>query len=163
MIYLVRHAHAGNKQAWRGPDEHRPLSASGAAEARGLLTQLAPFPVTAIVSSPAVRCQQTVTELAARHELRVRVDARLGVHADLAETVDLLFSARADGTVLCTHGEVIERVLHALRAGGAPVSADAAWPKGSTWVLRGDGARITAADYLPPLRTDKAHPDLQAR
>jgi phosphohistidine phosphatase SixA len=152
MIYLVRHAHAGNKQAWRGPDEQRPLTASGDAEARGLLTQLAPFPVTAIVSSPAVRCQQTVAELAARHGLPVRLDARLGVHADLADTVDLLFSARPDGTALCTHGEVIERVLDALRAGGAPIGPDAAWPKGSTWVLHGDGARITAADYLPPAR-----------
>jgi hypothetical protein len=28
MIYLLRHAHAGNKRTWPGPDDRRPLSAT---------------------------------------------------------------------------------------------------------------------------------------
>ena len=163
MIYLVRHAHAGDKHAWQGPDGHRPLSAPGIAEAHGLLSRLAPFAIGTIVSSPALRCQQSVAVLAEQRGLPVTLDDRLGVHADLAATVALLFSAPPDaGIVLCTHGEVIERLLGALRAGGAPVSPDATWPKGSTWVLATDGATITAADYLPPLRTAQSRPDLQA-
>ena len=152
MIYLVRHAHAGDKQTWPGPDDRRPLSSPGRAEAHGLLTRLATARVATIVSSPALRCRQTVAALAAQRGVPVGLDPRLGVQADLAATMALLFTADPDlDVVLCTHGEVIERLLGALRAGGAPVNRDATWPKGSTWVLRTDGATITAADYLPPL------------
>jgi hypothetical protein len=36
MLLLVRHAHAGDKYRWQGPDSVRPLSAAGQAEAAGL-------------------------------------------------------------------------------------------------------------------------------
>ena len=37
MVYLICHAHAGNKQHWPGPDNDRPLSAAG-----GVLSGAAP-------------------------------------------------------------------------------------------------------------------------
>ena len=36
MLYLVRHAHAGSKAKWAGPDLARPLSAQGRREALGV-------------------------------------------------------------------------------------------------------------------------------
>ena len=71
MIYLVRHAHAGQKQTWSGPDRRRPLSSHGQQEAAGLLIQLHQEPITRIVSSPALRCQQTVWPLARQRRLAV--------------------------------------------------------------------------------------------
>ena len=44
MPYLLRHAHAGDKRAWAGPDSARPLSSAGRREAHGLLTQLCDYP-----------------------------------------------------------------------------------------------------------------------
>ena len=60
MLYLVRHAHAGNKRQWQGADLARPLSAQGRKEALGLVEQLGARPTGRVLSSPAERCLQTV-------------------------------------------------------------------------------------------------------
>ena len=59
MIFLVRHAHAGDKRLWDQPDDLRPLTASGWQEAHGLLRRLGGFDISGIISSPATRCVQT--------------------------------------------------------------------------------------------------------
>jgi hypothetical protein len=41
-------------------------------------------------------------------------------------------------------------VLALLRSDGVPVEGALTWPKGSTWVLDGDGGRVLRARYLPP-------------
>src|ERR671931_540422 len=114
MIYLVRHAHAGNKRNWDGPDTRRPLSD-----------------------------ERRVT---------VELDPRLDVDAEAAGAAALLEDPAPGGAVLCTHGELIGQLLGRLRRAGAPIAADAAWPKGSTWVLHPTTDRIAQATYLPPLR-----------
>ena len=70
MLYLVRHAHAGNKAKWNGSDVARPLSAQGHKEALGLIEQLRAHPMGRVLSSPAERCLQTVQPLAGRHRQR---------------------------------------------------------------------------------------------
>ena len=88
MVYLVRHAHAGNKKQWQGPDSARPLSAQGRKEALGLIEQLRDRPVRRLLSSPAERCLQTVEPLAGRLGRVVEPSRALGV----------------DGTVVIGHG-----------------------------------------------------------
>jgi broad specificity phosphatase PhoE len=151
MIYLLRHGHAGNKQAWSGPDGRRPLSAAGRREAAGLLVQLRDRPVDAILSSPALRCRQTVRPLAEPRRLPVALDQRLDVDAAFEQAAALLFTPGLGDAVLCTHGELIGDVLRRLREAGAPIGPDARWPKGSTWLLRVDGDRVADAAYLPPV------------
>lgn len=73
---LVRHAHA----VWT-PDEQRPLSPAGLAQAQRVADVLAAEPVDVIYSSPALRAMQTVLPLAARHRLP------LFVQPDLRECV----------------------------------------------------------------------------
>ena len=90
MIYLVRHAHAGQKQTWSGPDSRQPLSSHGQQEAAGLLIQLHQEPITRIISSPALRCQQTVWPLARQRRLAVELDRRLDVDATTAQAAAML-------------------------------------------------------------------------
>jgi broad specificity phosphatase PhoE len=149
MIYLLRHAHAGNKRSWRGPDAHRPLSAAGRREAAGLIPRYRDRLVATILSSPALRCQQTVQPLAEQRRLPVGLDGRLDVDAT-AEDAATLLRPDLDDVVLCTHGELIGQLLGLLRARGAPIGEDARWPKGSTWLLRLSGDRVAEATYLPP-------------
>jgi 8-oxo-dGTP diphosphatase len=152
MIYLLRHAHAGNKKAWVGPDDQRPLSAAGRREAAGLVVRLAALPVSTVLSSPALRCLQTVGPLAEQRGLPVGLDGRLHVDAEVEQAAALLLSPDLGDAVLCTHGELIGELLGLLRQRGAPIAEDAKWPKGSTWVLRRNGGRVAEATYLPPLR-----------
>jgi broad specificity phosphatase PhoE len=149
MIYLLRHAHAGNKRTWSGPDDRRPLSATGRREAAGLVTLLHDRPIATILSSPALRCEQTVRPLAERRGLPVGLEGRLDVDADLDDAASLIRPDLGD-VVLCSHGELIGQLLGLLKERGAPIDQDARWPKGSTWLLRLNGDRVAEATYLPP-------------
>jgi broad specificity phosphatase PhoE len=156
MIYLLRHAHAGNKRTWSGPDDRRPLSATGRREAAGLVPRYHDRPVATILSSPALRCQQTVQPLAEHRHLPVVLDGRLAVDAGIDDTATLLRPG-LDDVVLCTHGELIGQLLGLLRVRGAPIGQDARWPKASTWLLRLSGDRIAEATYLPPWGGPPSH------
>jgi 8-oxo-dGTP diphosphatase len=150
VVYLVRHAHAGKKSAWLGPDLARPLSAEGRGQAVGLVDQLAPEPVRRLVSSPAVRCLQTVQPLAGRLGLPIEPDGRLGVEGPAGDLLELLASPALDQAVVCTHGEVIGRVFAELRHAGSRLPDKPRWPKGSTWVLDRDPARGWHGRFLAP-------------
>jgi broad specificity phosphatase PhoE len=151
VVYLVRHAHAGRKSEWHGPDLVRPLSAEGRRQAIGLIDRLAAFPVRRILSSRADRCLQTVEPLAARRGYAVEPNDVLGVDGSGAEVLELLGDRALDHAVLCTHGEVIGQLFEELRGVGVELSSRPMWPKGSTWVLDRDGARIWRGSYLHPL------------
>jgi hypothetical protein len=60
LLLLVRHADAGDQHRWQGPDSLRPLSPAGLAEAAGLVIGLDDYPIGRILTSPTLRCQQTV-------------------------------------------------------------------------------------------------------
>ncbi len=151
MLLLVRHAHAGDKRRWQASDTLRPLSAAGQAEAAGLLVRLEDYPVGRILSSPTVRCQQTVQPLALDRLLGIEALPALGVAADLVVVLALLGDLQAQDAVVCTHGEVIGQVLVRLVADGLVVDQPLVWPKGSTWLLDSADGRFAIGRYLPPL------------
>jgi phosphohistidine phosphatase len=94
-IYLLRHAHAGDSAAWRGPDSERPLSPKGRRQAQNLGQFLADraFAADAIVTSPKLRALQTAQLVADALGVGVSIDDRLGGALDL----DVL-AALVDGT-----------------------------------------------------------------
>ncbi len=154
MRYLVRHGDAGDKHLWVGADDDRPLSSTGQREALGLVALLAGCSVDEIVSSPAVRCAQTVQPLAEQRGLVVRTDVALSVDADPERAVALLLDSSSANVVLCTHGELIRPLLGRLRESGAPLGDELTWPKGSVWALEAVDGTITRATYMPPHRIE---------
>jgi 8-oxo-dGTP diphosphatase len=117
---LLRHAAAGDRKKWIGEDSLRPLDERGRAQAAELRNRLAERRLTRIVSSPCVRCVQTVEPLAAALGLDVEIDARLAEGASAADARAAL--AGLDGGLACTHGDVIEDLLdYGLRKGAAVV------------------------------------------
>ena len=78
-LHLLRHAHAGDAAAWRGPDEARPLSDKGEKQADRLGRFLAGvgFEPDAIITSPKVRAAQTAERVAEALGLPVTTDDRL--------------------------------------------------------------------------------------
>jgi len=140
-VLLVRHAKAGNRDTWEPPDDLRPLTAKGEAQAQDLVVLLADFQIVQVLSSPYLRCTQTVAPLAAALGLAVEPSDDLAEGqgpAGLVLALSLLDTAGY--AVLCTHGDVVEEVLD-----GLGVRRGEGTRKGATWALDGDGAR-----HLPP-------------
>ena len=148
-VYVVRHAKAGSRSGWKGPDDQRPLSKPGRNQAEALADALAASEPTRIVSSPFVRCRQTVAPLAQRLLLPVDLSDALAEGAPIAETIALLDKVLDQSTVLCTHGDVIEWLLDDLARSGVPLD-DTRIEKGSTWVLAVAAGAVVSAHYEGP-------------
>jgi broad specificity phosphatase PhoE len=149
MRYLIRHAHAGSKRAWSGPDELRPLSGRGLLQAKAVVELLAGQPIRRILTSPTTRCRQTVDPLAVELRLQVDDDWALSVDAPAEQLEWLLREPATDETVLCTHGELIA-ALFARLDGQLDLPERPRWQKGSVWLFDGLGSPSPVARYLPP-------------
>jgi 8-oxo-dGTP diphosphatase len=151
MLYLVRHAKAGSRSHWVGDDRLRPLSAKGRAQSEALAARLAPLVTGDLVSSPYLRCIETLQPLAARLDTAVRTDERLAENTGFAGTVDLL-GELPDGSVLSSHGDVIPDTISALQRRGTAVLSEPDWRKASVWVLERDtdGSIGAATVWAPP-------------
>lgn len=145
---MVRHASAGDRDRWRGDDRLRPLDGKGRHQAKGLAALLGRLAAEGrVLSSPYVRCVQTVEPLGAARQVGVETTESLAEGAGLG-VLDLVRGA-GDGAVLCTHGDVVaDLVDHLARHGLAGMNAGA--QKASTWLLELEGERVTQATYLPP-------------
>jgi 8-oxo-dGTP diphosphatase len=159
VLYLVRHAHAGSKRQWQGPDLARPLSVQGRKEALGLVEQLGARPMGRVLSSPAERCLETVQPLAGRLGRLVEPNGALGVEGTGPGVLELLTSPALDRAVLCTHGELIGKVFDELQTAGIELSDPPRWPKGCTWILQLDGGHGWKGTYLEPLAVEAAAQD----
>ena len=148
-LYLVRHAKAGSRSGWVGPDEARPLSKSGREQAQGLKRALAAFPVPRILSSPYVRCVDTMEPLAAKLGLSVERTVLLAEEHDARAVIELMASL-PDHAVLCSHGDIIPAVIDALQARGMALEGDPDYRKGATWVIDRDGDEFMRASAIPP-------------
>ncbi len=104
-----------------------------------------------VLSSPFLRCVQSVEPLAAAHHLTVeRVDAL--AEGDARAAVELVRRLAGRAAALCTHGDIVPEVLAALAADGLRLPPRPRWAKGSTWVLRTHQGRFVHADYVPAPR-----------
>ncbi len=103
-IFLVRHAKAGNRSDWNGDDWLRPLTTSGQTQARGLLAQFHAERFTTILSSPYVRCMETVVPLASAHGLPIVPTEALAEDHTIDEVLAVLQAHVDGGLVVCSHG-----------------------------------------------------------
>jgi phosphohistidine phosphatase SixA len=110
-LILVRHARAGRRDEWDGDDRLRPLDDRGRRQAEGLVASLADYEIERILSSPYIRCVQTVEPLATSAQVEIEQRGELAEGAERSETLGLLAELAGTGAVLCTHGDVIEEVL----------------------------------------------------
>ena len=118
---LLRHAAAGDREHWDGDDFHRPLNGKGRRQAADLVAVLRPLGVRRVVSSPYVRCVDTVRPLAAALDVPLELDDRLAEGAGPGAD-ELLHE---EGVVCCTHGDIAEAVLgRGLKKGASVVISD---------------------------------------
>lgn len=147
--YVVRHAKAGNRDEWDGDDRLRPLTKSGQRQAEAIAESLEDVPIDKILSSPYVRCVQTVEPLAAKLRLPVETFRELQEGAGVTGAMRLVQRFEGTNVVLCTHGDIVEDLLERLIGDGLVSRARANLEKGSTWVLDEKNGRFTSARYIP--------------
>lgn len=155
MLYLVRHAKAGNRPDWDGDDSSRPLTGKGRRQAVAIAERLAPVAGGALVSSPSVRCVQTLEPLATKLGVAIVIDDKLAEGTGFDGAVELL-ATLPDGSVLCSHGDVIPETIAALERRGCVIVGEPEWRKASVWQLRrSDDGTISEASASPPPDRDR--------
>lgn len=172
-LAIVRHAKAISRSDYAGTDDQRrPLDGRGRTRARSLALLLTAYGITALVSSPSLRCSDTLAPYAAAARLAVRTKGGLSEEGHAARPAKAakhtLAALEGDRPVaLCSHGPVLPAMLAALadrvdpalpRAGDVEAllleAAQDHMTKGEALVChvvgRGARARIVAAErHLP--------------
>jgi 8-oxo-(d)GTP phosphatase len=132
-LLLIRHASAGDPHSWEGDDRDRSVDERGRRQAAELVSLLAEFPLERVVSSPYLRCLQTVEPLAKARGIEVETDEALSADR-LDEVPSVLERLRGENAAVCTHADL-------------PWLGDRPFSKGSVWVVDDSGE---PERYLPP-------------
>ena len=123
-LLLVRHAVAVAREEWDRPDPQRPLTEEGRTRSRALVALIRAYAPRGVVSSPSVRCVDTVepfvtatgTPLATKKGLSEEGFER--APDKVVKHLDRLLAA-ADPVALCTHRPLFGTVLEELRGRAA--------------------------------------------
>lgn len=153
VILLVRHAHALDRYTWELPQRERPLSGKGRRQADALAQVLGRHRPSRLLSSPALRCSQSLRPLADALAVGIEIDGRLdeGRPARDADAVIGEVLVPGEAAVLCSHGDVIPSWLEML---GERDSVDVdpyRCGKASVWEIEfRDGRCVRARYHKPP-------------
>jgi phosphohistidine phosphatase len=124
LLHLLRHADAGDPDAWEGPDAARPLSDKGRNQSKRLGKFLAgiKFSGEPFITSPKLRAAQTAELAASPLTAKIQEDERLAGELTL-ETIEAVLSDAGDPErpVLVGHDPDFSELM-ALLCGAAGVS-----------------------------------------
>ena len=165
IIHLVRHAHAGNRSTWSGDDSQRPLTDTGRAQATAIADALdteitaatssagdsGDGPPVRILSSPYVRCLQTLEPLADHLGCAVVPVDLLAEGVSGRAALDLLIDALDGDTVVvaCSHGDVIPAVIATALGQGATLDGDPAPRKAARYRMQVANGQVTHITHVP--------------
>ncbi|MEQ8717186.1 MAG: phosphoglycerate mutase family protein [Acidimicrobiales bacterium] len=148
-LFVIRHASAGARNP-AAPDDHlRALDAAGHERAATIAAHLADRRVQRVLTSPAVRCRQTVEPLAAMVGAEVEEHQALAEGTALVDALALVAGLAKEGptAALCTHGDLIPEIIRTLQRTGTTVNGRTGWAKGSIWTLEVRDGEIASASY----------------
>jgi 8-oxo-dGTP pyrophosphatase MutT (NUDIX family) len=148
VVALVRHAHAGERKHWSGPDSLRPVSAKGVKQAARVAERLATFRPHRLFAATPLRCSQTLQPLARATRLPLVVDNAFAEPETAEELPGRLAAARArlaqertaDRVVVCSQGKVMPPLLASIA--GDPDVAAYHTAKGEGWLLTWSGETL---------------------
>ena len=149
MKAVIRHGEAGRRDRWEGDDRLRPLSKKGWRQAEALLEALAGVRYRRILSSPYIRCVQSVQPLAEAQGVPVEETEELAEGAGLQPTLALIQRLAGTSAALCTHGDIMVELCDHLVERGLIGRDQVRYAKGAAWVLEEEKGDLVAAHYLP--------------
>jgi 8-oxo-(d)GTP phosphatase len=146
-LIIVRHASAVPK---RGVDDlRRSLDVRGQRDAGALASLLACFaPRARVLSSPALRCVQTVRPYAALAGVKIEEDPELRTDAgDTSAALIRTLVKESRPAIVCVHRENLRAVLGtACTALGASAPDSPRLPKGGFWVAHAAAGKLAALE-----------------
>jgi 8-oxo-dGTP diphosphatase len=145
---VVRHAKAGSRGDWTGDDRKRPISPKGERQAARIVEQFQKVAVTAVYSSPYLRCVQTVEPLAKSRKLEVQQSADLAEGRGITGLYVFFNNADLDDVVLCTHGDIVWELVEDLAKRRVLPAFREQFEKGSTWVVDVEEGTPVGARYI---------------
>ena len=153
-LLLVRHAHAGDREAWLNAghdDSKRPLSERGELSIAPIAEIARAFGVTRVVTSPALRCTQTVAHLREFAQWQKEVLLQDGADIPTIGFTDLISDLRAhpEPLAVCAHGEQVDWLVTHL---GLP---EMKFSKGGVLVVHRDAGAldcVVAREWYPAPR-----------
>jgi 8-oxo-dGTP pyrophosphatase MutT (NUDIX family)/phosphohistidine phosphatase SixA len=145
-MVIVRHAKSRPRGSWSGADSSRPLNARGREQAQALVPILAAYGVTRVLTSPSVRCVDTVRPYAKSAGARPRMKEGLSEEGfdeqpDRAAHHLTRLLERGNAAVLCSHGPVLPVLLGLL----AEVADSDDWGAGGARSERSPKAALSEA------------------
>lgn len=157
-VLLVRHATAGDRNAWKGDDRVRPLDENGREQAQELVRLLSRFEVQKLVSADYLRCVETLKPLADSIGLEIEEEPLLsetGFPGHEREAIELVrrLGDHDDAVAVCSQRQVIPDLVQVLAdTDGIELPDSIRQKKGSVWSLSFEGEKLVAAEYFPPPR-----------
>jgi 8-oxo-dGTP pyrophosphatase MutT (NUDIX family)/phosphohistidine phosphatase SixA len=171
VLAVARHGRARRRSAHRGDEESRPLTAEGAQQAQALVPVLAAFGIAQVVTSPWLRCVETVRPYAERTSVPVlRADAltERAASADPSTVRDLVADhlERPRDAVVSTHRPVLPLVIRTISGGcrrwtlGQLPASDPYLRPGEVLVthVMQSGTKVVAVETHRPRRDKDAKP-----
>ncbi len=102
------------------------------------------------MSSPFVRCVQTVSPLADARGLSVELRDDLAEGQPTGYLEKAILEAEGEGpTAICVHGDALRALLDDLIERGIARRVSRATKKGATWVLEVQDGAIVSARHVP--------------
>jgi 8-oxo-dGTP diphosphatase len=165
-LAVVRHAKANPRGSWPGPDPLRPLDTRGSERAAALAPVLAAYGVRRLVSSPSIRCMDTLRPYAAQSRITMRSKAGLSEEGFADDPSRAPFHVermvqRSAPAAVCGHGPVLPAMLDVLATRARDLAldqlheaADLGLAKGEVLVAHlsgsGEQARVVAVERHAP-------------
>jgi phosphohistidine phosphatase SixA len=134
-LHLVRHTDAGDRDLFVGEDLTRPLSKKGRRQAIAVAERLFPARLARLVSSPAVRCVESLEPLAKSSGLSLEEADELVEGSDPVAALEFMLGLSPSSgaqLVACSHGDIITGIVETLLAGGVASEGRPRLEKGAT-------------------------------
>lgn len=109
-LVLVRHGVAGSRHAWEGDDDLRPLDTEGQAQARAIAHVLPAYRPEVLMSSPSLRCTQTL----ALYSAEIRTETLLSEYGQDPDKTAALVREISVPAAVCSHGKVLPDLISEL-------------------------------------------------
>lgn len=149
-LYLLRHAAAGDRIKWEGDDRLRPLTKKGRRQSASVAESLSDAGIERVVTSPYLRCVETVEPLAEAIGAKVEQSDALAEGPDIDAAYNLMDSLVGNNAVLCSHGDVIPALMNRMMWAGLSIDSRFYCSKGSIWQVEVDNGKFTTGHYIPP-------------